>query len=95
MAEAMTGRAVLGAAIRDRRTGLGLSRQDVAARAGVAWNTVRNMEAGRHQPRFSSVVQVAGALGLDARALAGLASRGACAPGLGWPLEAPAAVRHG
>lgn len=50
--------------LRARRVALGLRQLDVAERAGVAVQTVVDLERGNGQPWMPTVIAVAGALGL-------------------------------
>ncbi|HEV7711458.1 MAG TPA: tetratricopeptide repeat protein [Asanoa sp.] len=51
--------------MRERRRRLGLSQEDLAAKAGLDSKTIRSIEAGRSFPRPSTVRRLADALALD------------------------------
>lgn len=55
--------------LRRARTARKLSQRVLAARAGVSFRTVQQLEAGRHDPRLSTLTKVASALGYPPRAL--------------------------
>lgn len=82
---------VIGARIRERRLGLGLTQRRLADQARVSKRTIEHAEHAVHRPRLFSLRAIAGALGMDPRDLGAAPARGSCAPGLGWPLEAPGA----
>lgn len=54
----------LAAAVRGRRTDLGLTQADVARRAGVARKSISELESGKTTPAFAFVLRVSEALGL-------------------------------
>ena len=56
------GGAVAGEALRERRTRLGFSQDDLARAAGIDVTTVCNIEAGRNRPRPSTLRLLADAL---------------------------------
>ena len=51
--------------VRDIRKGRGLYQHEVAARAGLSVQTVRNVEAGRHEPELPTLRKIARALGVS------------------------------
>jgi tetratricopeptide (TPR) repeat protein/transcriptional regulator with XRE-family HTH domain len=51
--------------VRAHRMRLGLTQEDLAAKAGVDVKTVRDIESGRRRPRLSTVRRLADVLGLD------------------------------
>jgi transcriptional regulator with XRE-family HTH domain len=51
--------------VKERRNRLGLSVRDVATLAGVSYPTVSRIENGHEDPRWSTVVKLAEALGID------------------------------
>lgn len=56
---------MLGTTLRKAREAAGLRQDEVAARAGLSRMTVQRIEAGRIDPRMSTVVVLARALGLE------------------------------
>lgn len=63
---------------RERR---GLSQRELAQKAGIAFRTLQLLEWGRHDPRWSTLVKTAGALGMTAQELAlGLEPRAGASP---------------
>lgn len=79
----------MSSAVRDRRAALGLTQAALARKAGVSPRTVWSLEHGTGKPYAATWGAIAAALGLDG------APAGRCAPGLGWPLDAPAEVSRG
>ena len=65
----------LGAAIRDRRSRLGLHQETLAARAGIHHTVVSRIERGERPCRVSELAALAGALNIGAAALLGAALR--------------------
>lgn len=63
------GRALLGRAIRDRRTALGLTLAEVSVKSGLSPFTINSYEHGRRLPSLEALDAVATALGLSAREL--------------------------
>lgn len=61
--------------IRERRTELGLSQADLAARVGVDKRQIRRYEAGDAQPTLSAAAAIAKALDMSIDELAGHATR--------------------
>lgn len=61
-----TGKQAAGRAALARRGELGLTRADVAAKAGVDAKTVWGFESGDRWPNAKSLAAIAGTLGLDA-----------------------------
>lgn len=51
-----------GARIRDRREVLGLSREGLAYKAGVAHKTIERIEAGKAEPRRATLAVIEAAL---------------------------------
>ncbi|MFC0432100.1 tetratricopeptide repeat protein [Kutzneria buriramensis] len=54
-----------GELLRDCRLSVGWTQDELASRSGVSAHSISVLEAGRRQPRLSSVSQLAEALGLD------------------------------
>ena len=54
-----------GSTLRARRKSLGLSQEQVAALTGKAQSQIARLEAGKEDPRLSSVVQIARSLGTE------------------------------
>lgn len=50
--------------LRELRTGAGLSRQELADRAGLKPNAIRDLEQGVNQPSWSTVIALCQALGV-------------------------------
>jgi len=48
--------------LREARTAAGLSRKELAARAGLSWQAVRAWEQGAREPGLSSILALAAAL---------------------------------
>lgn len=46
-----------------------MSQREVARKAGVAYKTLQLLETGRHNPRWSTLVKIAGAVGVDSRTM--------------------------
>ncbi|MFH1725687.1 MAG: helix-turn-helix transcriptional regulator [Elusimicrobiota bacterium] len=57
--------------IREKRRRLGLSQRELARRAGVAYKTLQLLEAGGHNPRWSTLAKIAEALGATVSSLQG------------------------
>ena len=51
-----------------------LTQADLAQRSGIAETTINRIERGHHEPRFSTIKRLAGALDVDASEL--MASEG-------------------
>jgi transcriptional regulator with XRE-family HTH domain len=67
----------LGEAVRRARSRQGLSQQELAARSGVAYATVRKIERGETaNPGFFTVADIARALGLKLDVMANRLRRG-------------------
>jgi len=58
-------RAEVGARIRELRTALGISQEELAARAGLHRNYVGSIERGEREAGLNSMARLAGALGLS------------------------------
>lgn len=56
---------MIGSALRDARRAAGLQQEELARRAGVSRMTVQRLEAGTIDPRVSTVLVLARALGLE------------------------------
>lgn len=56
---------MIGAALRDARRAAGLKQDELARRAGVSRMTVQRIEAGTIDPRASTLLVLARALGLE------------------------------
>lgn len=73
-------------ALEDLRLRAGLSRAELAQKAGVARDTVRLLEEGRCKPRVATARRLAPALGIEVTAVLEAAQRArweACAPKVG------------
>ncbi len=57
----------LAAAVRGRRSSLGLSQADLAKRAGVSRPWLSNVEAGKPTTEFGRIIRLLDALGLSLR----------------------------
>lgn len=57
--------------VREIRKERGLYQHEVAARAKLSVQTVRNVEAGRHEPELPTLRKIAGALGVPLSDLLG------------------------
>ena len=68
--ESMTSNAV-GDKVRVLRKERGLLQEDLARRAGVSDQTIRNVEAGRFQTKLETLRKIAGALGVGVGELLG------------------------
>lgn len=55
----------LGKTIKDRRTGLGITQQQVADLAGVSVNTLYQLERGQSNPTVEVLAKVADVLGME------------------------------
>jgi transcriptional regulator with XRE-family HTH domain len=66
----------LGRAIRALRDGAGLTQKVLAERAGTSEAYVSNIEGGRRDARWSTVIRLLHALGTDLRQLADAIERG-------------------
>lgn len=53
-----------GERVREIRKGRGLYQHELAARAKLSVQTVRNVEADRHEPELPTLRKIAGALGV-------------------------------
>ena len=86
-------RAQLGGRIRELRAGAGLSREQLAAAAGVSVRAVVQWELGEREPGWFNVLALAEALGVDCTAFtqapAELAAPGLVSPGLRAPVCPP------
>ena len=67
--------AALGAAIRDRRSRLGLHQETLAARAGIHHTVVSRIERGERPCRVAELAALAGALNIGAASLLAAALR--------------------
>ncbi len=56
--------------LRTLRTAKGLSQQELAEKAGITQAAISRIEAGLHDPRYSTVVRLAAVLGVDPAQLA-------------------------
>lgn len=63
------GVAELGIAIRIAREGAGMSQEALAVAAGLDENTIQNVESGRCNPTYSTILKIAAALGVDRQEL--------------------------
>jgi transcriptional regulator with XRE-family HTH domain len=63
-------RHVNGPAIRAIRKALGISQQDLAARAGISPSHMNKIEQGVEQPKFETAVRIADQLGVPTDAIA-------------------------
>jgi transcriptional regulator with XRE-family HTH domain len=62
----------LGPRVRERRTELGLSQEQLAHRAGISLNALHRLEIGQStDPHFSTIAGLAHALGTSVDALTG------------------------
>ncbi|MER5453011.1 helix-turn-helix transcriptional regulator, partial [Streptomyces sp. NPDC002764] len=61
------GGSAFGELLRDWRLSVGWTQDELAVRSGVSVHSISVLEAGRRQPRLSSVSQLADALALDPR----------------------------
>ncbi len=57
--------------VREIRKQKGLYQHELAARARLSVQTVRNVEAGRHEPELPTLRKIAGALGVPLSELLG------------------------
>lgn len=55
----------IGARVRDTRHAQELTREQLAARAGVTHSTVYRIERGTNRPNLDTLFKLAGALGVD------------------------------
>lgn len=55
----------LGDRIRHRRKELGLSQEDIAILAGMHWTNWGKIERGQANPSLTTIVRMAGVLGID------------------------------
>jgi transcriptional regulator with XRE-family HTH domain len=62
---------VLGDRVRAIRTTLGLSQEDIGDLAGMHWTNIGKIERGQGNPSFSTLVRLAGVLGVDPAELVG------------------------
>jgi Predicted transcriptional regulators len=51
--------------IKDRRTLLGITQQDLSDISGVALRTIKQIETGNGNPSISTLTKIAGVLGLS------------------------------
>ena len=58
--------------LRAERRRLGLSQRALARKAGVSYKTLQLIESGRHDPRRSTIVKLAGAVGTSRKVVGGL-----------------------
>lgn len=80
--------ATVGARIKACRLAKGVSAVALAARAGVTENAIRKIESGdSKEPRFSTGVRIAAALGIDPAELVAFRNAPASAPNLGAALR--------
>ncbi len=56
---------VLGERVREIRTALGLSQETVGDLADMHWTNIGKIERGQANPSFSTLVRLAGVLGVD------------------------------
>lgn len=66
----------LAAALRELREERGLSREEVAFRAGISTGALARIELGQSSPAWVTVMQIARALGLSLAALDDAMDRG-------------------
>jgi transcriptional regulator with XRE-family HTH domain len=88
---------VLGPRVRERRTALGLSQENLAHQAGVSLNAVHKLEAGRiTDPHFSTLSGIARALDMTVAELVGEETRpkASAPPETGPSLSGPAPSRY-
>lgn len=55
--------------VREERERQGLSQRELARRARIAYKTLQLLESGRHDPRWSTLVKIADAIGVDRAAM--------------------------
>ena len=67
MSRAATARAEIAAAVRSARATAGMTRNDVADRAGVGYGAIARVESGDHLPRPVLTARIAKALGVNPR----------------------------
>jgi transcriptional regulator with XRE-family HTH domain len=66
--------------LRELRERAGLSRQELADKAGMKFGGIRDLEQGLHVPTWATVLALAGALGVGVEAFAVPPAAGAEAP---------------
>jgi transcriptional regulator with XRE-family HTH domain len=54
--------------LRELREGAGLSREQLAERAGIRSSRIRDLEQGLHSPRWETILALANALAVDCTA---------------------------
>jgi transcriptional regulator with XRE-family HTH domain len=59
-----------GLRLKELRIAAGMSQKELAEAAGVAQSTIAQLEQGRYEPSFATVLALAEALGRDCRAFA-------------------------
>ncbi|MCE9637148.1 MAG: helix-turn-helix domain-containing protein, partial [Planctomycetes bacterium] len=64
-ADATASRSHLCKCLRDRRTALGVTQTDLAAKSGLDQALISKLESGRHEPRFGTLEKYANGLGLS------------------------------
>lgn len=57
--------------LRQLRTRRLLTQKELAAKVGVRWQTISEIESGRQQPRFSTIKALAAALEVEPAELTG------------------------
>lgn len=65
----------LGSAVRQRRIELGLTQEQLALRAELHQRWISNVETGRRNPSYGSLIRLAAGLGLKASELIQAAER--------------------
>lgn len=61
----------MGERLRTIRTRRLLTQKELAAKVGVRWQTISEIESGRQQPRFSTIRALAAALDVEPSELTG------------------------
>src|SRR4051812_41532812 len=56
--------------LRELREAAGLTQQQLAERAGMAWRTITHLEGGDRKPSWETVLALCQALGVDCREFA-------------------------
>ena len=72
--EAITTTVTLGETVKDLRLKLGLSREELADRAGTSYSYIANIETGLRTPHLAMLIDIASGLGLRASTLLSLAN---------------------
>ncbi|MYR92021.1 helix-turn-helix domain-containing protein, partial [Streptomyces sp. SID685] len=87
------GGSAFGELLRDCRLSAGWTQDELADRSGVSSHSISVLEAGRRQPRLSSVSRLAEALALDPRRREQLLAAARTVPAPPRPAVAPATAR--